>query len=498
MSFSATAARLLACPYCTSPIRIGSVVEATPEGIEHGIMVCDACGFDYPIVAGIVIVGGPNDRLDQREEVSADLVIRGPRVSEIVAMMKAKDPMGALNRLLNPSALRGELFPNLDTFDRGARPKTTQIVTHHLDRMLGRRYRGLRRLAKRAVARVALPRARARLGAYLAQRGSELAAVDVLDLYYRRYSGAEVSNYFVYRFGQPRHLAQLGLAARLNSSDGALLDLGCGVGHLTHYFTSTRPGRTVLGADRDFFRLFVAKRYVAPAANFICLPADAALPFPDSALAGIFCCDAFHLFLHRAMSVREMRRVLADRGLIVAARFGNAAVEPREGYELRIDGYHRLFAGLEHVVLGEDALLRQYLDKRTPDLAHVESDAELEGQKWISVVASRSREAFTASQPFATYPHAAGRLQLNPIYAVDGRSPAGDLDMHLEFPSEWYRFENSNYLSYAPEKVHVSGEVVRALEEHQGHPDLDELVRQCVVIGMPERYQSASLALTRP
>jgi SAM-dependent methyltransferase/uncharacterized protein YbaR (Trm112 family) len=493
MSFSSSAARLLACPYCTSPLRIGAVVEETPEGIEHGLMACDACGFDYPIVAGIVIIGGPNDRLDQREENSADLVIRGPRVVEVVEMMKAKDPVGALNRLLNPSALRGELFPDLEAFDRAARPKATRIIAHKLDQVLGRRYRGMRRLAKRAVARVALPRARARLGAYLAQRGSELAAVDVLDLYYRRYSGAEVSNYFVYRFGQPRHLAGLGLAARLNNSDGALLDLGCGVGHLTHYFTSTRPGRTVLGADRDFFRLFVAKRYVAPAANYVCLPADAALPFPASALAGIFCSDAFHLFLHRAMTVREMRRVLADRGLIIVARFGNAAVEPREGYELRVDGYRRLFAGLEHVVLGEEAMLQQYLQKRTPDLAHVESDAELEKQKWISVVASRTREAFTASEPFDSYPHAVGRLQLNPIYAIDGRSPAGDLDMHLEFPSEWYRFENQHYLKYAPEKVRVSGEVVRALEAREGHPELDELVRQCVVVGMPDRYQASGL-----
>src|SRR5436190_19978653 len=139
MSFSSGGTRLLACPYCNSPLRVGAVIEETPQGIEHGLMACDACGFDYPIVAGIVIIGGPNDRLDAHEENSADLVLRGPRVGELVEMLKAKDATGALNRLLNPSALRGELFPNLDTFDRTPRPKMTKAIDQRLDRALGRR-----------------------------------------------------------------------------------------------------------------------------------------------------------------------------------------------------------------------------------------------------------------------------------------------------------------------------------------------------------------------
>jgi SAM-dependent methyltransferase/uncharacterized protein YbaR (Trm112 family) len=491
MSFSSEVVGLLSCPYCTAMLRIGAVVQETPAGVEYGLMVCDSCGFKYPIVAGILVVGGPNDRLDAREEASADLVIRGPRVGELVAMLEGKDAAGALNLLLNPSALRGDLFPNLDAFDRAARPSLSRTVATSLDRKLGRRYRGLRRLARRAVARVALPKARARLGAHLAQRGGDLAAVDVLDLYYRRYSGAEVSNYFLYRFGQPRHLTALGLGAVLDANDGPLLDLACGVGHLTHFFTASRPGRRVFGLDRDFFRLFVAKRYVAPAAEFICMPADGAVPFHDGAMSAIFTSDAFHVFLHRALLLREMRRVLSERGLIALACFGNAEVQPREGYELNVAGYRRLFADLDHVLMGEDAMVTSYLEKRTPDLTRADSDEVLARQKWLSVIAAQSRKAFAASRAFAKFPHAEGRLHLNPIYAVDARSPSGDLDLRLEFPSEWYRFENGSYLRYAPEKVRVGGDVIRALESRQPHPALDDLVRRFVVIGMPERYQSA-------
>ena len=109
-------------------------------------------------------------------------------------------------------------------------------------------------------------------------------------------------------------------------------------------------------------------------------------------------------------------------------------------------------------------------------------------QKWLSVVASPSRAAFAPGKAFSTFPHALGRLQLNPIYAVEARSPDGALDLRLRFPSEWYRFENESYLRYAPERVRVSGDVLRTLGTSAAHPDLEELVRKCVVIGMPERY----------
>ena len=182
VSFATDAIRLLSCPYCGSSLRIGTVINETPEGVQDGLMLCETCGFDYPVVAGIVIIGGPNDRLDAREETSADRVLRGPRVCELVELLEARDAAGALTRLLNPSALRGDLFPDLHAFDRHERPSRSHAVALQLERTLGWHYRGIKRIAKRAVARVALPRARARMGAFLAERGAELAAVDVLDL----------------------------------------------------------------------------------------------------------------------------------------------------------------------------------------------------------------------------------------------------------------------------------------------------------------------------
>jgi SAM-dependent methyltransferase/uncharacterized protein YbaR (Trm112 family) len=486
MGFRADILGLLACPFCASPIRLDAVLEEGEAGIEYGRLACAACGFRYPIVAGVAIIGGPNERLDIKEETTADTLIRGPRVGELADRLEAGDKAGALALLLSPSSLRGDLFPRLDTAKTTSSPPATGGGV--MNRLLGARTRRLRKLAKAGVAKLTLRRARERLAAFLTTGdGARLSALDLLELYYRRYSGAETFTYFAYRFGQPRHLAALALASTVNRSDGPVLDLACGLGHLTHFFTSARPRRPVIAADRDFFRLYVAAHHVAPGASYLCFPADQALPFATGALDGVFCSDAFHYFLYRAQSVREMTRVLAPTGTLALARFGNAAVEPREGYELDVAGYRRLLSGLTASFLGEARLLQGYLEQRGPDAAG-EDDAQLAGQKWLSVVASRGPAGAAPAATFADFPHAAGRLQLNPIYQIERRGPKGELDLRFVFPSEWYRFENEAYLRYAPERISVPADIVGALETGAPHPGLSDLIAKCVVIGMPERY----------
>jgi hypothetical protein len=251
----------------------------------------------------------------------------------------------------------------------------------------------------------------------------------------------------------------------------------------------------VVGLDRDFVRLWLASRFVAPAGRYVCGSADQSLPFAPGVFHGIFCSDAFHLFLYRASCVRELTRVMAQEGTLVVARIGNASVEPREGYELTATGYGRLFGELRHVVLDEDALVRSYTDRRTPDLDRVPT-GHLDSQKWLSVVASRRSEVFAKGGNFADWPHAVGRLRINPIYRIDAQAPNGDLTLRFEFPSPWYKFENGAYLSYAPERVVLPGSAVRALERpdaNQAEPSLAPYVSKFVVIGMPERYSDSGL-----
>jgi SAM-dependent methyltransferase/uncharacterized protein YbaR (Trm112 family) len=494
MSLRPQTTELLRCPFCASGIRVKRTLRpAADGGIEHGLLECPECKFDYPVVDGIAILMAPHESVDAKYETTALTLLEGPKVWDVTAALQAGEPVRALSLLFNPSALDGNWFPQLDLKSAGERrPASSPSAAKPQPARLGRAVRKVQTRGKRAAAKYALPHARLRLADFLKVNEDSLSALDVIDLYYRQFSGAENFNYFAYRFGQPRHLAALSLASLLDASTGPVLDLACGVGHLTHYLTLVRPQRTVVGVDRDFVRLWIANRFVAPGASYVCASADQALPFADKAFHGVFCSDAFHCFLQKAASVREMLRTSVDDGIVILARFSNAAVAPREGHDLTLDGYSRLFGNVDHAFVGEDALVKAYSERRRADLDRGEPGERLRSEKWVSVVASRRGDVFRRGEAFSDWPHAIGRLQLNPIYAADPQGSNGELSLRFQFPSEWYRLENEGYLAYAPQQVLVPRHLVHALERGERSADLERYVKQFVVIGMPEHYLEAA------
>ncbi len=485
--------RWFSCPFCLAAIRVQTVVKGSEQDLQHGLLNCSDCGFEYPVLGGVAILQGPDDVVDIKAETTAATTLKGPRIRDLVQLIKAGEPVRSLSLLLGPTSANGRLFPRLEVpgpdadglsglRDSHLKPVGRRIRLRHGGRIL----QTVRNLYRRKL----LPSAQFRMARFLESHRRDLSALDVIDLYYRQYSGVETFNYFAFRFGQPRHLAGLSLASLLGRGEGPILDLACGTGHLTHFFTCAHPGRPVVGVDRDFFRLYVASQYVAPAGNYVCAQADLALPFSERAFAGIFCSDAFHYFLHRAASVRELQRLLAEDGILVLSRFGNVEVEPREGYELALEGYRRLFRGFPNVFLGEDDLVSRYLEKRGPNLT-LEAPAEsLRRQKWLSVVASLNPGKFHQEARFADWPHAAGRLQINPIYLADGGSQDGGLELKFQFPSEWYEFENQRYRDYAPARCSVTGEVLEALRRGERSRAMEDGINQFVILGMPERYRA--------
>jgi SAM-dependent methyltransferase len=314
--------------------------------------------------------------------------------------------------------------------------------------------------------------------------------MDVIDIFYRQFSGVETFNYFAFRFGQPRHLAALSMASLLLQTEGPVLDLACGLGHLTHFLTASDPARLVVGLDRDFFRLYVASQFLAPQASFVCAAADQPLPFVTGALGGVLCSDAFHYFPYRAASVREMFRMLDRDGLLTLCRFGNSEVEPREGYELTIDGYRGLLAGLPHTLLGENDLLDAYLKGQGPDLEKEAPEHVLRSEKWVSAVACRNPERFQPRIHFQHWPHGVGHLEVNPLYLAKGTAVNGDLELRFAFPSEWYEFENARYREYAAGCCHFTEETLKNLSMGVRPASADRYVDQFVLLGMPERYCS--------
>ena len=317
-------------------------------------------------------------------------------------------------------------------------------------------------------------------------------ALEMIRFFYESSMRSEVYHYFCCRFGQPRHLAALSLASLFPESEKPVLDLACGFGHLTHYWLNSRRNQSIIGVDRNFFQLYVAKNWLAPGGEFICAEADLRLPFVSQGLSGVFCSDAFHCFLRRAVCADEMKRITDASGLIVLARMGNRHVEPREGYELSAERYSDLFRGLLTRIVSEEDLLDSYLKRMEPQLQAMPQANSLERNKWLSLVASGDPGKLRNYGQFEQWPHAAGRLSLNPLYHKHIGNDSAEVSLSLRFPSKWYEFENSGCLRYMPQSLVVPKRVLDELKNSTSSKEIESLVEKCVLVGMPARYSSAS------
>jgi ubiquinone/menaquinone biosynthesis C-methylase UbiE/uncharacterized protein YbaR (Trm112 family) len=477
----------LCCPFCSGKLKLKDVNQENEYGIHFGSIDCHSCQLDFPIVAGVLILGSPSEQINVWDEVSDRLALNGVRIGTLCDAISAKNNLEAFSLLLTPSGkgdllFRPKIKPDVSTGEYTDIPRPTRarkpLVPVRIQWLIDRYSRGhLQKIGKYHLAQ------------FLLDRSQDLTATDVTSLFYGNYSRSEMANYFMFRFGQPRHLAALAIASIVKERSGPILDLACGMGHLTHYFAWDKEHqRKVIGIDRDYFRLYVAKNFMVPEADFICQWVDRPLPFPAASFDNIFCSDAFHYFLNKASSLREMERILSADGLIAISRLGNLDRQPHEGYELTVDEYARLFGNMQHVLLGEDELIDSYLKKHRANLEPREISAELRAQKWLSVVMSKDEKLFCDRGNFSEYPHSVGHLIKNPIYASNGKGASHGLSLDFEFPSDHFAFEDRRYQSYAPQQVDISADVLSSLEAQIRTNELEDLIAQLVLIGVPRKF----------
>jgi ubiquinone/menaquinone biosynthesis C-methylase UbiE len=325
-----------------------------------------------------------------------------------------------------------------------------------------------------------------------------LTACDFLDFYLRR-SGqmrGDAYDYFAFRFGQPRHLVALSFASLIHQPTGPILDLACGCGHITHSLIHRSNGRPVVGVDRSFFALFVARNWIAPDADYICCAADAPLPFPDHVFSAVFCTDGFHYLADKVTAIREAKRVTQESGIVLLNVLRNAQVQYRDaGQPLSPEGYQALVDDMPHCMVADTEVLDRYLHKQGPALERPTSLKKMMGEPLLSLVASKRREIFQDHGSFEDWPHAEGCLRLNPLYTVEENGgQEGSVLLRLQFPGAWYEQDNAECKLYLPEKVRVSSEAFEDLSRGRRTPEIEALIGQCVVLGMPQRYASDTIS----
>lgn len=431
---------LLECPYCGDGFRLDNAVFVESEVIS-GTLVC---GCDrFPIIAAIpVILKGLSERV--RATVSCR-----PDSEAILEMM--------LSEQADPFWLRAS-------------------------RVLGRQP-GLRALGT-SVTHL-LERRRANRLANLVETGG--ANSDLLKLMVGLTGNPEFGFYLYYKLGQPRHLTALAMGEVIDTGTGPVLDVGCGPGQITGYLQARAGGHSVIGCDRSFSLLYIARHWVAPYADYVCCDVESPLPFKDRQFATITSFDAFHHVRNKLRLVQEFARVGTAASLCCLGSVRNALAEHDFHDEfITPDLFARLAGARPYRLVSDAAILERYLQGHGPDLSSSESMVSLRRAELMTLVLADTPERLKAYGAFGVWPHARGVLGPNPLYTVTAET--GDrVHLRLRFPSAHYEIENRACLRYMPETAELSTEVYRLLQaqsvEYGEQEELDALAMRYVALG---------------
>jgi SAM-dependent methyltransferase/uncharacterized protein YbaR (Trm112 family) len=447
---------ILQCPVCHQALKFQNVDQGLPYAREYGVLSC-SCS-QYPVVDGVPIF--LSGAVGVFEHTQGHVQYQGPSREDLTGLVLARRGLDALLRCI--------AFPlRIGLIER--------IRPHHV-------WRSRPFLQFMAALR------RAKLRRWCVADHDTLTAQDWFGAFFRQYSPIEgdIFNYFFYRFAQPRHLATLALTNSLPAQKKPLLDLACGFGHLGHNLAESPATHAVVGVDRNFFQLWTAQYWIAPKNRFVCADADQPFPFADGSFSATLCCDAFHYFRRKEVTLSEIARCAPDQPVLLT-RVGNKLVEPNEGFELTPVEYLTLCGGPAWRAFGENELIERYLRREPVDLAASRAPGVVDGEKWVSLVHPGAPPLMATPRDPGPWSHAVGRLCINPIYTV-GRMADGTWRLRFKFPSDHYAFENVLMESFHPQQVTLTDQTYRDVKANIRAPEVELLIKKMVVIGLPEHY----------
>jgi SAM-dependent methyltransferase/uncharacterized protein YbaR (Trm112 family) len=291
--------------------------------------------------------------------------------------------------------------------------------------------------------------------------------------------------YLLYRFSDPTFLcAQAVLesvVARRPSAPAKVLDVGGGAGHLARAVGRLAPSAEVIVADVAFWKLWLAKRFVAPGCEPVCCDAAAPLPLARATVALTYCSDALHYVWPRRLLADEIMRATQADGTIVLCHLHNALCEnDSSGMPLTPAGYRHLFEERQPLLNRERDVLDAVVSGRPIELGTGCSDAELADEPALVLTAGVAPRTSPGPAPRRRR----ASLRLNPLYAaVDGSRT-----VRLRFPSAFYAEEFGACRRYLPEQVELPERWVERCQHGEYDERISHLFERHVLLDLPQDY----------
>jgi SAM-dependent methyltransferase len=311
------------------------------------------------------------------------------------------------------------------------------------------------------------------------------------------------ADYLLHRYANPSFLAAVSLmpilepflkGAKIGSAANGLpprvLDLGCGAGHSSFLLTVLFPHVAITASDQDFVSLYLAKRFLAPNAEYVCSDVEVPSPFPDSYFDAVHCLDAFHYFRSKMAIVGELRRVLKRDAVWVFPHLHNALADNvTAGTPLSPEHYARCFEFLDPTLFDEADLLRHTGEIRRAPRSSGAAVARLRGAQTVALVGG-VKDPLDAARPLRELVGDAGvGLRINPIY--QGRWRGDTLRLELRWPNERLHEECRAADDVLPRECELTKSQVRRLRGAGGaadDPQIRELTSRFVLVPLPRNY----------
>jgi uncharacterized protein YbaR (Trm112 family) len=297
--------------------------------------------------------------------------------------------------------------------------------------------------------------------------------------------------YFLYRFSDPTYIVADAVvrtvAGATLSSGGRAVDLCGGSGHLTRSLQGLSSSPPVL-ADLYFAKIWLARRFTAPAAEGVCCDGNSPMPFARGAFRFAMCSDAFQFIWTKRQFIAEMTRLIdgaGEPGTVLINHTHNQLVwSASHGQPLPPGGYRDLFETLQPRLFAEANLFADVVNGGPLDLSRRDTKEALESDPALTIIATRRTDVFRP-HPLPS-PATQGELRLNPLYAVDEQG--GNMRLRLRFPDTDYEDEYGACRRYLPETLELNRDDVALLAEGHVPPQLTDLRRRRVIVDLPRLY----------
>jgi len=243
-----------------------------------------------------------------------------------------------------------------------------------------------------------------------------------------------------------------------------------------------------VAADVAYWKLWLARRFVAPRTAAVCCDANNPLPFARGSFATVLLADAYPYIWHKRLLAEETMRLVGEDGVVILPHLHSALGDNYSaGDTLTPAAYRDLFAPLEPRLFSDERLLDDVLDRRVVDLTQDVSAEELGGEPTLTLVASRRADLF-ARYEVPEERGVRGELAVNPLYKVERRD--GTTILTLDFPTPEYEAEFGACRRYLPDRVEVAADLTAPIRREALGSRYAELRRSRVLIDAPAGYAS--------